>query len=116
MRNAISSKLIKQSLLKGGLTFNNARSKVKTGFMVSQKDTEKIVEVSSIKQLKKDIQEYVDTHALKPNQYFGLWHNDNKCYIDISSRISTKRKAIELGKQENQLAIFDNKNLKVIEL
>lgn len=112
----VSSKMIRKSLANGGLTFNNLKDSVKTGFMVSQQNTEKVVPINSIKQLKRDIQNYVDTHALKQNQYFGLWYNDGKCYIDISSRISTKKQAIDLGKQENQLAIFDNKNLKVIEL
>lgn len=112
----ITNDLINKSLLNGGMTFNHIKDKVKTGFMVSQHATEKVVDVDTLDKLKDDIQNYVDTHKLKRNQYFGLWYNDGKCYIDISSRISNKKQAIDLGKQENQLAIFDNKNLKVIEL
>jgi hypothetical protein len=112
----ITDDLIYKSVLNGGMTFNHIKDKVKTGFMVSQRQTEKVVDVDTFDKLKQDIQDYVDAHTLKDNQYFGLWYNDGKCYIDISTRIATKKQAIALGKQENQLAIFDNKNLKVIEL
>lgn len=112
----ITSELVRQSLTNGGMTFNNHRQKVKSGFMVSQQKTETVVPIGNIRKLKQDIQDYVDTHKLKDNQYFGLWYNDGKCYIDISTRIATKKQAVELGKLENQLAIFNNKTRQVIEL
>jgi septum formation inhibitor-activating ATPase MinD len=112
----ITNYLISKAIKNGGLTFRNKKQKVKSGFMVSQKDTEKIVKVNDIAQLKREIQDYVNNNKLGKGQYYGLWFDNGNCYIDISKRISIKSLALDYAKQEQQLAIFDNANMKVITL
>jgi hypothetical protein len=112
----ITSYLVLKAIKNGGLTFRNKKQKVKSGFMVSQKDTEKIVKVNDITQLKREIQNYINNNKLGKGQYYGLWFDNGNCYIDISKRISIKSLALDYAKQEQQLAIFDNANMRVITL
>ena len=112
----VTNNLVKRAIKNGGLTFRNKKQKVKSGFMVSQKDTEKIVKVNGITKLKKEIQNYINNNKLSRGQYYGLWFDNGNCYIDISKRIGTKSVALDYAKQEQQLAIFDNTNIKVITL
>ena len=39
--------------------------------------------------------------------YIGLWLDNNKMYIDISINIIDKVEALEFGKKNKQLAIYD---------
>ena len=39
--------------------------------------------------------------------YLGLWVEHNKLYIDVTQVVATKRDALVLAKERNQLAIFD---------
>ncbi len=41
---------------------------------------------------------------------FGAWSHDGKVYLDVVSTIPDINKAVELGKQHNQIAIWDLKN------
>lgn len=52
----------------------------------------------------------------KPEHSIGTWFNpdDKKHYLDISITEPDRAKALALGKQHNQLAIFDLKNLDTI--
>ena len=108
----VTNNLVKRAIKNGGLTFKNNKTNVKTGFMVSQKDTEKIVKVDGITKLKKEIQNYVNNNKLSKSQ----WFDNGNCYIDISKRIGTKSVALDYAKQEKQLAIFDNANMNTITL
>ena len=113
----VTNNLVKRAIKNGGLTFKHNKTNVKTGFMVSQASTEQIVNITNSKELTNNINSYIKSNPLETkNQYYGLWFNDNKCYIDISHRINSKHKALEFAKQEKQLAIFDNKNKKSINL
>lgn len=112
----ITSYLVLKAIKNGGLTFRNKKQKVKSGFMVSKKNSEKIVKVDGITKLKKEIQNYVNNNKLSKGQYYGLWFDNGNCYIDISKRIGIKSVALDYAKQEQQLAIFDNANMRVITL
>ena len=37
----------------------------------------------------------------------GIWIDNNKVYIDQSARISNKRLALKIGRELNQIAIWD---------
>ncbi len=36
----------------------------------------------------------------------GVWYNDGVYYIDHSYRVNTKREAIEIGRQHNQISVL----------
>jgi len=41
---------------------------------------------------------------------FGAWTHDGKVYLDVVATIPDQQKAVDLGKQHNQIAIWDLKN------
>lgn len=41
----------------------------------------------------------------------GVWKSGNTFYIDSSKRVSTKKEAVEIGKQCNQISILKWSNL-----
>jgi len=42
-----------------------------------------------------------------PSNSIGVWANDGKTYLDVVSVVQDRDQAIELGKQHNQIAIWD---------
>lgn len=95
----------------GGATLKNGKIKeLKSGYMVSLKMYEKV--------LNKDLIniDFLLKELLKNSKgfYIGLWCNNNSIYIDYSIRIKTLKKALELGKQEQQQAIYNNKKQECI--
>jgi hypothetical protein len=50
-----------------------------------------------------------------PENSFGAWSHDGKVYLDVVATIPDVNQAIELGKQHNQIAIWDLKNAKEIQ-
>jgi len=50
-------------------------------------------------------------------KYLGLWHNekDNKVYLDVSENVQDKAKAVQLGKERNQISIWDVVNFDEIQ-
>jgi hypothetical protein len=49
-------------------------------------------------------------------KYLGLWHNkeDNKVYLDVSENVQDKSTATRLGRQRNQISIWDVVNFEEI--
>ncbi len=49
-------------------------------------------------------------------KYLGLWHNkdDNKVYLDVSQNVQDRGRAVELGRQRNQISIWDVVNFEEI--
>jgi hypothetical protein len=49
-------------------------------------------------------------------KYLGLWHNkeDNKVYLDVSENVQDKGTATRLGRQRNQISIWDVVNFEEI--
>lgn len=47
--------------------------------------------------------------SVKTNKYLGAWFNpeDDNFYFDLSQWVETKAEALALGKEHNQLAIYD---------
>lgn len=96
---------IKNELLKnGGITFNKDLTSAsnKNGYYVSIIGYEKIIK---IEELEKTIKEY--QQKLLKNEYIGLWIDNNKIYIDISKHYTDKKRAIESGIKNKQIAIYD---------
>jgi hypothetical protein len=50
-------------------------------------------------------------------KYLGLWHNkeDNKVYLDVSENVQDKARAVQLGRERNQISIWDVVNFDEIQ-
>lgn len=104
------SKIIKETLKNNGGSFNVSKNKIKkplNGFMCSIKDIlivdKKDFNVKLLKSLVKQ-----NFNLLKKDENFiGTWIDGDKIYIDISKNFGDKEKALEVAKNNKQLAIFD---------
>lgn len=110
--NAKRLKYLKNMIVENdGLTLSSDGeiANLKTGYMVSLSDYEK--EIKNIKFLKlAQVKSYLKK-AKKLNAFVGFWVDNNKIYLDLSINVSNKKEALKIAKINNQLAIFDCKNL-----
>lgn len=88
----------------GGATFNKygVRVSMKSGYQVSKQDL-LIIPVDNLDKL---ILKELIKKLIKRGDYLGVWIDDGKAYIDISCRIATKIKAMEMGRELNQLSVL----------
>lgn len=99
-----------------GVSFNQKRTNPKSGYMVSEADSEKVITFKNYQSMRMYLYWYQRKHNIAKNRYVGVWCCDDKIYLDVSMRCSLKRKAVEIGRANNQLAIFSNRNKKSISL
>ena len=86
-----------------GLTLKNGKAiTYKTGYQVATEG----VEVTDIKEVRQYIKQY--------NGNCGLWLSKGVWYIDKSHRESTKRKALEVGRECNQISILKWSDMSLI--
>lgn len=103
------NELIKSIIANGGATIDQKGNikKLNTGYMVSIKGKELQVPKDNIKALRIALKCYIlDTP--KP-YYIGAWVDNGIVYIDNSLRVTTKKEALKIAKENEQLAIYDNK-------
>ena len=83
----------------------------KPGYSVStHTDKTKTVKGKEVTQQELDQYKEDNKEALKdPNNFVGTWYDSksDQTYIDIATKVENKQEAIELGKANNQKAIFD---------
>lgn len=77
------------------------------GFMVSLEGTETQTKGDDYQAIKKTIEEKQEIIKDNNNMYIGLWLDSGIMYIDISININDKMEALEFGKYNKQLAIYD---------
>lgn len=100
----------KQTLLniikKGGATLNYKGRQInfKEGYQVSLKDLY-IFNLKDIDAILKAINEQLEKLSFNGN--LGLWVDEGKIYVDLSFNIKQFKRAVEIGKQNNQLSIFN---------
>ena len=82
--------------------------KAKKGFMVSLQGYEK--KCKTDEETEKAIKENMEIVKGLDGAYLGAWIDEGIVYIDISVLVENKEDAMELGKINNQLAIYDIKN------
>lgn len=105
----LNTKKIKELAIRnGGFSLNSDGISPTTGYMISCKDLYKI----NLSELTPDKLNDAIKEATKINGYIGGWldtetNDKDNFYLDISINIQDKNKAIELAKQNNQLAIYD---------
>ena len=84
-------------------------------FVVSVYGKEQVFKLNQLEELEQAVLSYAKD--LKKGYYIGLWVNDNKVYLDVSTSFNRKNKAMKFGKNNKQIAIFDikeNKSINVI--
>lgn len=89
------------------LTKELKKADINGGFMVSLEGTETQAKGDDYQAIKKAIEEKQGIIKDSNNIYIGLWLDSNIMYIDISINIIDKVEALEFGKYNKQLAIYD---------
>lgn len=115
------TKIIKETFRSGGASYNitTGESTPKTGYMVSLSGCEEVYEVSSmLDSLLKDFVNRNSELLADEKSFVGTWHNKtkNKVYFDVSVNVSNLPDAVELGRINNQIAIYDCANKTEIKL
>ena len=100
---------IKRIIENGGATLTKElkKAELKRGYMVSLEGTETQAKGDDYQAITKAIEEKQEIIKDSKNMYIGLWLDNNIMYIDISVNIIDKAEALEFGKRNKQLAIYD---------
>ena len=102
---------IMEMIENGGATldknYNDFSSNV--GFMVSIKGQEVKVNKNDIEEIKKEIEKKRDFIKDKRGLYIGLWLEDDILFVDVSVHIVDYLEALEVGRNNDQKAIYDLK-------
>ena len=103
---------VKKIIKNGGdtLTKDLKKASLKNGYMVSLEGAESQVKSDDCQAIMKAIESKQEIIKDRDNLYIGLWLDNNILYIDISINIIDKVDALEFGKYNKQLAIYDLKN------
>ena len=96
----INIRTLKKIKNNGGLTLKGGKPiAYKSGWQVATEG----VEVTDINEVRKHIKKY--------NGDCGLWFSDGVWYIDKSKRVNTKREALQIGRECNQISILKWANM-----
>ena len=103
-------KIIEEIKENNGGTYNKEYKTInaKQGYMVSLQGYER--KCRTEEETEKAIMENMETVRGLDNAYLGAWIDEGITYIDISVLVENKEDALELGKINNQLAIYDIEN------
>ncbi len=103
MKN-ITLATIKSIKKNGGATINKygVRVNMKSGYQVSKQD----LLIIPVEELDKYTLKELLKLLVKRGDYLGVWIDDGKAYIDISYRIATKKQAMTVGRELNQLTVL----------
>lgn len=84
-----------------------------TGYMVARSQYGEIHTTNSVEETADAIQRYADKHAHlfaeDKSLYLGGWRNseDGKLYLDISDNVKDEGKAVALGRNRDQISVFN---------
>ena len=108
-KETLTNDYIKE-LIKNGGSIDTEYNSIKetSGFMVSKYGYEKTFKNDDIEGIKNTIKEY--QKIICKNEYIGIWNNNGVVYVDISKHYNSKKQALQVGKNNKQLAIYDLKN------
>ena len=94
----------------GGATYNlNSNNYMESGFMCAKAENEYIIDGQVTAE---HLQNYITKYGKdlqKENANLGAWYNteNGKTYLDTSFRFENLQDAVEFGRKNNQLAIFN---------
>lgn len=92
------------------LTSELKQAKLTRGYMVSLEGAESQVKGDDYQAIIKAIEEKQTIIKDKDNLYIGLWLDNDTMFVDVSINIIDKVDALEFGKKNKQLAIYDIEN------
>lgn len=100
---------LKKIIENGGATLTTNFNAVTFGggYQVSVED----YAVIKVRDLRKSFLEYLIKNTYL---YVGVWIENGNAYIDISQNFKTKKDAMKIAKENNQISIYDWKNQKVV--
>lgn len=100
----ITKSTIKSIKRNGGATINKygVRVTMTTGYQVSKRDLLIVPEEELTKNMIIDALQMLTSRS----EYVGVWIDGGYAYVDISCRIATKVKAMEMGRELNQLSVL----------
>ena len=102
--------VVQDTLRDGGLTIKPFQNeKPSEGYMVALEGYELQVPLSEF--FTGIVADYIGQHAQKlmsnPALCLGTWINEGIVYLDLSENVPNREKALELGRERHQLAIFN---------
>lgn len=99
---------IKNIIENGGATLdrNGANVDFKNGYQVSRKDCYKI-NAESLNEIKKAVKTVLKRISHESGLFCGVWVDSGLVYIDISERIKSRKKALNVGKARHQISVYD---------
>ena len=102
--------IIREIKENNGGTYNKEYKTInaKKGFMVSLQGYER--KCKTEQETEKAIKENMEIVRGLDSAYLGAWSDEGITYIDISVLVENKEDAMQLGKINNQLAIYDIQN------
>jgi hypothetical protein len=60
-----------------------------------------------------DVWNFVNVHSAKffaERHYLGLWENENETYLDVVEVVDSVNEAVRLGRERDQIAVYDLEN------
>lgn len=93
----------------GGITLDkeSKKAQLKNGFMVSLYGTE--YKTENKEDVLEKVKEYMDNIQDKRGLYVGVWLDNGYYYVDYSINIIDRVEALEFGKKQKQISIYDIK-------
>lgn len=107
----------------GGASYNllNGEFNPDNGYMVSIKDHEQVTRFNTLN-LQHEIARYIRIKAdilisgLSEDKFIGAWIDDDNLVLDVSIKVDSLEDALRIGKENEQIAIYDCKNSETIYL
>ena len=99
---------ISNIIANGGATLdrNGASVNFKNGYQVSRKDCYTL-NAEKITDVKKAVEKVLNRISHESGLFCGVWVDSGLVYIDISERIKSHKKALNVGKARKQISVFD---------
>lgn len=93
----------------GSYRLTNGQPTPESGYMVSLKGYERQVDELTSTNLKNYILEHSQIiHEM--DLFVGVWEYRGKWYLDLSQNIKDLHRALSVGKERNQISIYDCQN------
>lgn len=98
---------ISNIIANGGATLDRDGASVnfKNGYQVSRKDCYTL-NAEKVNDVKKAVEKVLNRIGHESGLFCGVWVDSGLVYIDISERIKSRKKALNVGKARKQISIF----------
>lgn len=105
----MENKKIMEIVNNGGATLDSNYNDFSSnkGYMVSLEGQEVKVDKNNIEEIKKEVEKKKDFIKDKKGLYIGLWLDSDIMFIDVSIHIIDYLEALEVARNNDQLAIYD---------